>query len=403
MRRKWLLAFLVGLVASFCAISATAQIEKTPTIGQYVISAKAGGVNSVEGKVNVMRRAGTSGLLIEGDEVQIGDRVTTGDDGMAEVLLNPGSFLRIGHNTSFEFVSTDLENLKVNLKAGSAIFEVIATDDFKVSVKLPQSELQLTNSGVFRIDVLADGSGRLSVIKGKAFVGPGRTTEVAAGRTAAIVAGGVSVSKFNKGSIDDLDLWSKSRSKELASLNDHLQRNSLRNSLLGSFNNNGWNLYHSLGLWVFSPGRGWVFLPFGYGWYSPYGYEYGWNLYRCQMPWYIWNSYPPPTSSGGGSQPPARVDNEARRQREHTPPFQRVENTARAESRGDISGGIRNSDPTERRRGGDGPISGGSSGGSTRSSEPKPTREPIYTPPIFVPSPPVDTGGAPAKGKPGNQ
>jgi hypothetical protein len=402
MRRKWLLAFLVGLLASFCAVSATAQTEKTPTIGQYIISAKAGGVNSVEGKVTVMRRAGTSGLLLQGDEVQIGDRVTTGDDGMAEVLLNPGSFLRIGHNTSFEFGSTDLENLKVNLKAGSAIFEVIATEDFKVSVKLPQSEVQLTNSGVFRIDVLADGSGRLSVLKGKAFVGPGLTTQVAAGRTAAIVTGGVSVSKFSKSSIDDLDVWSKSRSKELASLNDHLQRNSLRNSLLGSFNNNGWNLYRSMGLWVFSPGRGWVFLPFGYGWSSPYGYEYGWDLYRCQMPWYIWNSYPPPASSGGVTSLPTRGDTKARRQREQTPPFQRVENTARAESRS--NGGIRSADPTERRRGGDGSISGGSGGGSTRSSEPKSSPIPVYTPPIFFPAPPpVDTTRGGAKGKPGGR
>jgi hypothetical protein len=402
MRRKWLLAFLVGLLASFCAVSATAQTEKTPTIGQYIISAKAGGVNSVEGKVSVMRRAGTSGLLLQGDEVQIGDRVTTGDDGMAEVLLNPGSFLRIGHNTSFEFGSTDLENLKVNLKTGSAIFEVIATEDFKVSVKLPQSEIQLTNSGVFRIDVLADGSGRLSVLKGKAFVGPGLTTQVAAGRTAAIVTGGVSVSKFNKSSIDDLDVWSKSRSKELASLNDHLQRNSLRNSLLGSFNNNGWNLYHSLGLWVFSPGRGWVFLPFGYGWSSPYGSDYGWDLYRCQMPVYVWNSYPPPTSSGGVTSLPTRGDTKARRQREQTPPFQRVENTVRAESRG--SGGIRSADPAERRRGGDGSISGGSGGGSTRSGEPKSSPMPVYTPPIFVPAPPpVDTTRGGSKGKPGDR
>ena len=264
-------------------------------------------------------------------------------------------------------------------------------------MKLPQSELQLTNSGVFRIDVLADGSGRLSVLKGKAFVGPGLTTQVAAGRTAAIVTGGVSVSKFTKSSIDDLDVWSKSRSKELASLNDHLQRNSLRNSLLGSFNNNGWNLYHSLGLWVFSPGRGWVFLPFGYGWSSPYGYDYGWDLYRCQMPVYVWNSYPPATSSSGGPIPTTRA---GYRPKSHMPPFQRVENTVRSETRS--ARGISGPFPTDRRGGDSGSSSGGSSGGGlTRSSEPK--SSPAVTP-IFVPaSPPIDTSRAGARGKPGDR
>jgi hypothetical protein len=371
-----------------------AQTEKTPTLGQYIISAKAGGVNYVEGRVTVMRRSGTSGVAVEGDEIQIGDRVTTGEDGMAEILLNPGSYLRAGHDTSFEFGSTDLENLKLNLRAGSAVLELYATDDFKVSIKLPQSEMQLTRSGVFRIDVMSDGSAKLSVIKGKAFVGPAASTEVNSGRMAAITKGGVSVSKFDKSGTDSLDIWSKSRSKELASLNGRLQRDSLRNSLLGSFNNRGWNLYNSFGLWILDPGsRRWLFLPFGYGWSSPYGWGYGWDLSRCRMPWYVWNQpyYPStPSSTGGGSTPTASRINEARRQRMHTPPFQRAQETTMVESN---NVGIRNRVPVET-RGNDG----------TRStSEPKSFPSPPSSPPIIAPAPPpVDTTRSGAKGKPGN-
>ena len=399
MRSKWLCTLFVGLLGLFCATASFGQTEKTPTLSQYIISAKAGGVNYVGGKVTVMRRSGTSGLVVEGDEIQIGDRVTTGEDGMAEILLNPGSYLRVGHNSSFEFGSTDLEDLKLNLRAGSAVLELYATDEFKVSVKLPQSEMNLTRSGVFRIDVMSDGSAKLSVVKGKAYVGPAASTEVAAGRTATVTRAGVSVTKFDKSSMDLLDTWSKSRSKELASLNGKLQRESLRNSLLGSFNNRGWNLYNSFGLWVFDPRyRGWLFLPFGYGWSSPYGWDYGWDLWRCRMPRYVWsptNNTPSPTSTNGGSTSTSAQIREARRLRMHTPPFQRAQESVTASGSGNV--GIGNSYPTETRGNGQ-RRSGGESG---TPNVPRSTPAPVYTPPIIAA--PVETKmPVQVKGKPGD-
>jgi len=334
MKNRWLLALFVGTLGLFCAFAVTGQTAATPG-GQYVISAKAGGVNFVSGKVTVIRRAGTSGLLLLRDEVQVGDRVTTGEDGNAEILLNPGSFIRLGSNSSFDFASTDLENLRLNLRSGSAVFEVIATEDFVVSVRLPKSNLQLNHSGVFRIDVLTDGSGKLAVFKGMASVGPAMSTEVKSGREATISGGGVSISKFDRDTNDPLDIWSKERAKELAKLNAKFERRTLRDSLLNSFNSRGWNLYNSFGLWVFDPRFGsCLFLPFGYGWSSPYGWGYGYDLYRFGMPAYIWRSptyYPPTTSGGGGTPPPQTQSNEERRVREHTPPFVRVEQATRAE------------------------------------------------------------------------
>ena len=353
MRSNRLLAFIIGLLGLCCAFTASGQTQRTQALGQYVISAKAGGVNFVSGKVTVTRRSGTSGLLLQGDEIQIGDRITTGEDGKAEVLLNPGSYLRVGPNTSFDFASTDLEDLRVNLRTGSAVFEIIATDEFKVTIKMPQSDVQLTNSGVFRIDVQADGTAKLSVFKGKAYVGPASRTEVGSGRTATVGrGGGVSVAKFDRDTDDPLDIWSKDRAKELTRLNAKLERDSLRNSLLTSFNNRGWNLYNSFGLWVFDPRFGrFLFLPFGYGWSSPYGWDYDYDLWRCRMPWYIWsptyNTPTAPTGSGGSGYPPRSTTNEARRQRMHTPPFQRVEREIMTSGRSDVS--VRPSFPDSRR------------------------------------------------------
>jgi len=211
---------------------------------------------------------------------------------------------------------------------------------------VPQSQIVLNSSGVFRVDVLEDGSGRVAVFKGEMELTPGGKS-IGGGRVATITKTGSSVAKFDRDTKDPLDIWAKSRAKELISANAKLQRNSLRNSLLSSYNQRGWNLYNSFGVWVFDPGRrGWLFLPFGYGWSSPYGWDYGYDLWRCRMPIYVWNPpvYQPPVGKsegtgiggggigGGGGGGGRTAENariiEERRERMHTPPFQRLEQQA---------------------------------------------------------------------------
>lgn len=266
---------------------------------KYVISAKAGGVNYTEGRVVIARKEGRSGQLLKGDDIQIGDRVETGADGRAEILLNPGSFMRVDRETSFSFVSTSLDDLKIHLNSGSAIFEVIADDDFKVSVKAPKSNIDLIRSGVYRVDVAADGGAKISVWKGTAFVGSDKA-EVKAGKVATVSGETAVVAKFDRDQKDALDAWSKDRAKELTKVNASLQRRVVRDSLLNSFNSRGWNMYDSFGLWIFDPSRSyWCFMPFGYGWGSPYGYGYGFDFWSIGMPTWIYYQ-PPPIRGGGG-------------------------------------------------------------------------------------------------------
>src|SRR5690348_4431182 len=119
MRNKLVLGSVVGMLVSLCAMNAAAQDPRlTGVVGnQYLISAKAGGVNVVSGSVTVTRNDGTAGRLVAGESLATGDKVETGGDGRAEVLLNPGSYLRVNSNSAFRFVSTDLEDLKLELTA----------------------------------------------------------------------------------------------------------------------------------------------------------------------------------------------------------------------------------------------------------------------------------------------
>lgn len=289
----------------------------------YVISAKAGGVNYVEGKVAVARKNSRSGYLVKGDRLEVGDKVSTGANGKTEILLNPGSFVRLGESAVFEFASTSLDDLKVRLAGGSAIFEVFADDEFKVAIETPKANFYAVKSGVYRVDVLADGSGKISVWKGRAQIGEDEKAVVKGGRAAKVNKNQVATEKFDRDDKDSLEVWSKDRAKVLAKINSRLQRNDMRNTLLNSFNNRGWGLYDSFGLWVFDRFTGYYcFLPFGYGWSSPYGYGYNRSLWHFGMPRYIYYQPQIVNSPSTGGNP--NTSDTARRPLK-APPFERVE------------------------------------------------------------------------------
>lgn len=300
MKKNFLQIIAIGAIAFLLSIPVFAQRDRTvsPASELYVISAKAGGVNFIEGSVTVMRVNGKSSYLLRNDKLEIGDKVTTGSMGRAEILLNPGSYIRLAPNSEFEFITTSLDDLKLKLNRGSAMFEVFAANKFKVEVNAQNTKFYLIQSGVYRVDA-GNGEAKIEVFEGKAQIGDANPTVVKEGRAASVEAGEVAVVKFDRDNKDALESWSKSRAKELAKLNARLERNTLRNTLIYSYRSNSWNWHNSFGLWIADASfSGYCFVPFGYGWYSPYGYNFGWNFWNIRLPTYI---YYPPTGNGNGN------------------------------------------------------------------------------------------------------
>ncbi len=329
MKRKIFSFLAIGAIGLITSVAAIAQDERNSSAVSelYVISAKAGGVNFVQGKVALTKNT-RSGYLVKGDRLEIGERVSTDTNGRAEILLNPGSYVRLGANTEFEFVSTSLENLIVRLNRGSAMFELIADDEFDVMIETPKGKFKAVKSGVYGVDVLADGSGKLFVWEGRAEVVDANGTKIKESRFAVVNGNSVSVEKFDRDDKGELELWSKARAKELAKINSKLRREDLRNALLNSYNRRGWGFYDSFGLWAFDRISGqWCFVPFGYGWGSPYGYYYGRDLWYFRLPRYVYY-YPtvrnPNTGNPTGTNNTPAATNRTRGERNQTPPFQRV-------------------------------------------------------------------------------
>lgn len=335
--------FFVGVVGLMTVLVGFAQDNRnvsSTTSDKYIISAKAGSVNYLEGKVSVRRANGVSGYLVKGDKLEIGDKVSTSADGRVEVLLNPGSFVRLDNNSEFEFITTSLNDLKLQVNRGSAIFEVFASNDFKVTVTTPNSKFYLIDTGVYRVDVNNNGAAKIEVQRGKAQIGTSSAQLLKKGKSATVNGNEVAVSNFDKGNNDSFEQWSKDRAKLIAKANDKLRRDTLSNTLLSS--RSGLDCFNSFGLWVFNPRySSYSFLPYGYSWRSPYGFGIGTSTDICNYPRYYdyWrprygNSGGGTSTGGGGTPTPTNPQaNINRGTRNTTPPFRRMENSGNVEVR----------------------------------------------------------------------
>lgn len=277
--RGWL---AVAVFATFCG--AATVVTKAQDTERYVVSAKAGGVNSVSGDVTVTRRSATGRQqLTQGDEIDSGDVVTTGASGRVEVLLSPGSYLRAAEGSEFELTDSSLDSLRVRLLKGSAVVEAAGADGARLflEVATPQTRVVIDRKGLYRVNLLPGRATEVLVRKGQALVGSDSSTAVKVkdGKKAVVSGDGeVVTAKFDKKQQDAFDLWSGRRAEELASASRKLSDDARRRSYAGYRGGGLWGRrgYGSLaGLWVYDPLRGYrTFLPFYGGWSSPYGHGY---------------------------------------------------------------------------------------------------------------------------------
>ena len=248
---------------------------------KFVLSARAGGVNAVTGRAT-MRPHGNSEwrqLTIK-EDLETGDVVRTGLDGRVEMLLNPGSYMRVGENSEFELADNSLENLELRLVRGTAIVEVTGADDedLFIGITTPHTRMSIIRRGLYRVNVVPGDATELIVRKGRVML-EGSHTKVKGGNKVVFSSGSFSVAKLEDADKKDSDTfanWSKDRAQTLAKANSRISGRALT-AFASSFRND-WSyagLWGRSGFWLFNADFGcYTFLPFGYGWGSPYGGSY---------------------------------------------------------------------------------------------------------------------------------
>ena len=300
---------VVGLIA-YSPLTASSQTRE-----RFVISARAGGINAITGRAS-MRTQGASEwqqLTIK-EDLQTGDVVKTGVDGRVEMLLNPGSYLRVGENSEFELANNSLDKLEVRLVRGTAIVEATGADDtpLLINITTPHAKIAIVRRGLYRLNVVPGDNTELIVRKGRVMHEPSHT-KIKGGNKVVFSADAFSVAKLesaDKKNFDTLEVWSKERAGLMAEANRKVRARDMT-AIMASFNSGFSGAFFGggrTGFWFYNTRIGcYSFMPYYHGWGSPYGSSYSsfYPLFACSScrDNRRYDVYPTryPSSSGSGN------------------------------------------------------------------------------------------------------
>lgn len=177
-------------------------------LAQDIISAKAGLVYFVQGRVSIVG----SGRLASGAinrQLNEGETLIA-EHGRAEVLLNPGTVLRVGDNTRIRMDGVQLTDTRVSVEAGSVVVTVEQPPKLdRVEIHAGGSIIEPKSSGIYRINA---EPACLRVYNGEADVfrddDPWKTV---AKRGQAVSLDDLQLTKFDADDADSLQVWAEKR------------------------------------------------------------------------------------------------------------------------------------------------------------------------------------------------
>lgn len=247
--------FQVVMAAALLTVPAFASIPAHP-----------GMLNYVEGQASIDGRQVTNQSVGSAD-VQQGQVIETGQ-GKVEILLTPGVFLRLGSNSAIRMVNAGLADTTVEVLRGEAMVE--ATDVLRGNnIKIIDHGIttRLDKNGLYSFQ--ADKP-EVAVYQGKATVSNGEAQrDLTKGREEDLA--GLHVTKFDTKQGDELYRWSDLRSEYLS----EASVSSARTYLVGpGWYGGGWYWNPWYGYYSFLPGDGFLYSPFGWGFYGPRGVGY---------------------------------------------------------------------------------------------------------------------------------
>lgn len=268
------IAAMAGLLLSALSAPALFALDY-PQNAPAPNSAVPGTLNYIEGSASINGQP-LGQYAVGSATLQPGQVIST-TQGRAEILLTPGVFFRLGHNSAARMVSPSLTDTAVNLERGRASVEVDQL--FKqnnIHIVVDNVPVQLVKPGLYQFD--AD-RGNVMVFTGEAAVAKGNGNWVtikenhdlnlAEGANAALKP-----AKFNadQQQQDRLYQWSSLRSEYLAEANQQIAPEYAAAGYAPGWYWDPYMVdYTFLGPYPFYSPFGWGFYPFGYAGYGFYG------------------------------------------------------------------------------------------------------------------------------------
>lgn len=231
-----LLTILFVLSVAFSQDQPPERQDGRPSLEGFLF--QGGVVNTIEGDAAYMPPDAPPQTVHTKQQLKNGDAIQTGYNGRAEILLNPGYYLRLSGNTRVVFLDFAPGNLALKITSGSAIIEIVTIETLytysleepdpaysvfydSISVGFPQNQFSTVTGGIYRIDVDPDHEAQLTVAKGRAFFAGQRVEK---GMSASFRNGSTTVAKIKTNEADPFDLWSRARAEFLVKTNQSLKK-----------------------------------------------------------------------------------------------------------------------------------------------------------------------------------
>lgn len=229
-----------------------------------------GVINFVEGQAAIDGRPITNSSVGK-TQLQTGDVLQT-TNGRAEVLLSPGIFLRLSHNSELKLVSPDLLDTRVELEHGSAMVEADQLQkNARIRVEAQGSETTLLKNGLYRFSAnipsvaVYDGKAQVMENDREVVVKKGHEVNV----TAPLKSQKFDVKK-SEGD-DSLYAWSQLRSEYMSEASAATAQTYIVDGW-GGWYGPGWYWNPMWDSYAWLPGDGIFWGPFGWGYPSPFFY-----------------------------------------------------------------------------------------------------------------------------------
>lgn len=256
------------------------QTQAVPMDNRSKRMAVPGTVNYVEGQVMLNGQALPPRSA---EPVVVGpNQVINTSEGYVEILLTPGAFLRVGHNSEIRLINAGLTGVNLQLDRGSAMIEaadLVKGSDLEVAVNGAKTRIE--QKGLYAFD--ADQRS-VKVLDGKAVVMESAGETTLKKGDAVLLASERPLKKrdfaIKAAETDPLYIWSKVRSEDESRANVNLASTI---SVNGGWYGPGWYWNPFWADYAFLPGAGFLYSPFGWGYYAPgfayYGGFYGRGFY----------------------------------------------------------------------------------------------------------------------------
>ncbi|MGA9630035.1 MAG: FecR family protein, partial [Candidatus Acidiferrales bacterium] len=236
--------------------------------------------------------------------VAVGDRVSTGPDGRAEIQLDSANVLRLSSNTTVKVANITRENIQVQVGQGLVTYAVVRPGEANAEIDTPNAAVHPDGTGEYRIQVNSDSETDAIVREGSADITePQGSTHVNAGQSITIQGTDNPQYKTESAPSEDAwDSWNMDRDHRITSAKSWKDTDPYYTGSEDLDTYGTWSEVPDYGqVWIpqqspnwapYSDGR-WVWEPY-YGWtwvsYEPWGwapYHYGrWFVYGGNWAWW---------------------------------------------------------------------------------------------------------------------